>query len=178
MQNKNLMLNNEINKIEKRNFITYLVTNLLCLIFAIINLIFISLMKINSNEIKNYNKYSYLLLFQFILSLILITQSFTYFKKSDEVNEKNKKILIIFRTNILLIISLSLYFIFSVFIFFSFVKSSIKASESEIKTIIERTKTIKLITLIVLAIYLTFILNNLILFSIKNKNLFKKIVNK
>lgn len=52
MQNKNLMLNNEINRIEKRNFITYLVTNLLCLIFAIINLIFISLIKINSNEIK------------------------------------------------------------------------------------------------------------------------------
>lgn len=176
MQNKNLMLNNEINKIEKRNFITYLVTNLLCLIFAIINLIFISIMKINSNEIKNYNKYSYLLLFQFILSLILITQSFTYFKKSDE---KNKKILIIFRINILLIITLSLYFIFSVFIFFSFVKSFIKASESEIKTIMERTKTIKLITLIILSIYLTFILNNLILFSIKNKNLFiKKIVNK
>lgn len=91
MQNKNLMLNNEINRIEKRNFITYLVTNLLCLIFAIINLIFISLIKINSNEIKNYNKYSYLLLFQFILSLILITQSFTYFKKPDEIDEKNKK---------------------------------------------------------------------------------------
>lgn len=174
MQNKNLMLNNEINKIEKRNFITYLVTNLLCFIFAIINLIFISIMKINSNEIKNYNKYSYLLLFQFILSLILITQSFTYFKKSDEIDEKNKKILIIFRINILLIITLSLYFIFSVFIFFSFVKSFIKASESEIKTIIERTKTVKLITLIILSIYLTFILNNLILFSIKNKNLFKK----
>ena len=174
MQNKNLMLNNEINRIEKRNFITYLVTNLLCLTFAIINLIFISLMKINSNEIKNYNKYSYLLLFQFILSLILITQSFTYFKKSDEADEKNKKILIVFRTNILLIITLSLYFIFSVFIFFSFVKSFIKASESEIKTIMERTKTVKLITLIILFIYLTFILNNLILFSIKNKNLFKK----
>ena len=109
MQNKNLMLNNEINKIEKRNFITYLVTNLLCLIFAIINLIFISLMKINSNEIKNYNKYSYLLLFQFILSLILITQSFTYFKKSDEADEKNKKILIVFRTNILLIIHFILF---------------------------------------------------------------------